>query len=72
MTPRVRSYAEQEAARHGVDVAAVLGNDRHRKPARARQAVMRRLSDDGFTLGQIGGWLHRHHTTVLHAVRKGA
>jgi chromosomal replication initiation ATPase DnaA len=39
---------------------------------RARQAVMRRLRDDGFAMAQIGRWMNRDHTTVLHAVRKGA
>lgn len=72
MTPRVRIYAEQEAARHGADVAAVLGRDRGRKSARARQAVMRRLAADGFTFTQIGRWMQRDHSTVFHAVRNGA
>jgi hypothetical protein len=80
MTPRVRQYAAEEAMRAGVLPADVLrkrvghakGEAQPHPAKTARQAVMRRLRRDGFTLHQIGGWLDVHHTTVIYWTREVA
>lgn len=72
MTPRVRFYAAEEAARQGVGVEDVLGRSQRRPVVRARCAVMRRLRRDGFTVGQIGLWLDRDHTTISHGLARTA
>lgn len=68
MTPRIRQYAQEAAERHGVTADAILGRNCKRRVAHARFEVMRHLRADGFTVGQIGRWLNRHHSTVLHGL----
>jgi chromosomal replication initiation ATPase DnaA len=77
MTPRVRQYAAEEAMRAGVLPADVLrkrvghakGQAQPHPAKAARQAVMRRLRADGFTLTQIGRWFGVDHTTVIYWTR---
>jgi chromosomal replication initiation ATPase DnaA len=69
MTPRVRRYAKEIGAQHGVPASEILGRSRFRQIVRARADVMRRLRADGFSLLQIGMWMKRDHTTVLHHIR---
>lgn len=68
MTPRVRRYCREAAEQFGVSVDAVMHSQERKKACKARQLVMLRLRDDGFTFPQIGKWKGRHHTTVMHAV----
>lgn len=70
MTPRVRRYVRLSAAVYGTTAKKVRGDCRDALNVRARHAVMRRLHEDGFSFAQIGRWMNRDHTTVLHAVRK--
>jgi len=65
---RVREYAREEAIRMGVKPSDIFSPCREWQVVSARWAVMRRLRADGFSLPQIGAWMGRHHTTVLHAV----
>lgn len=59
------------AQSHGVRVSEIKGQTRLRHVAWARQEAMSRLHERGLSLGQIGRMLgHRHHTTVLHGVRR--
>jgi hypothetical protein len=68
MTPRVRQYVAEEAARYAVTVEAVMSDLRNTSPAvKARHAVMQRLRADGFTLCQIGTWMGRNWATVMYA-----
>lgn len=69
MTPRVRQYAVEAEQAHKAPAGSVFTRSRVAPVARARQAVMRRLHADGFSATQIGRWLNRDHTTVLHALR---
>ncbi len=68
MILRVKLYACIEAANHGVTIAQIMGEERKRKTVAARWAVMRRLYQDGLTVTQIGRWMNRDHTAVLHAL----
>jgi chromosomal replication initiation ATPase DnaA len=49
-----------------------MGRGRTVAVVRARVALWKRLSDDGFSLYAIGQAVGRHHTTVMHALRKDA
>ena len=70
MTPRLSKYADEIAFWHGVSAAEIFAKHRgDARVTRARADVMRRLRADGFSLPQIGRWLHRDHTTVLHHIR---
>jgi len=64
------------AASHGVSPADVLGPVRVRYLVHARQELawrMRNARDahgrPRFSMPQIGAWMNRDHTTILHAVR---
>jgi chromosomal replication initiation ATPase DnaA len=70
MTPRVDFYALVAAVRNNVRRADIFAPTRGTKRTiRARREVMRRLRDDGFTTTQIGRWMGRDHSTVIHATR---
>lgn len=70
MNRLVKRYASEVAFWHQVSPTDVLG-DRRGTPAvcGARADVMRRLRRDGYSLPQIGRWMHRDHSTVLHHTR---
>ena len=61
--------AAEVAAATGVSVEALLGQSRVGEIAQARQALMHRAHAAGRGLSQIGRWLDRDHSTVLHGVR---
>lgn len=62
----VASVAEVAA----VPVAEIMGPSRLRKVARARQLAMWHGRQAGLTLGQIGQYLNRDHTSVMNGVRR--
>jgi chromosomal replication initiation ATPase DnaA len=67
---RVERYAAEAAAAHDIAPEDVMGKGRTVAFVRARCAVWQRLSDEGFSLYAIGQAVGRHHTTVMHALRK--
>ena len=68
---RVAQYAAEAAAANDVHPDDVMGTARTVSFVRARCQVWRRLYDDGFSMYAIGQAVGRHHTTVMHALRKG-
>lgn len=64
----VRNYADRYGAAFGLTARDVLGRRRTADHVRARNAVMRRLWEDGFSSPEIGALLDRDHTTVLFAL----
>jgi DNA-binding NarL/FixJ family response regulator len=66
MTPRVRAYAEQEAADCGAKADAVLSRSRDSLALAARRKLIVRLINDGFKTSQIARWLDLHPSTVLY------
>jgi len=69
LTPRVRRYASDIAFWHGVSERDIFSRTRAQPFAIARADLMRRLRRDGFSYTQIGRWLQRDHTTVIHHTR---
>jgi len=70
MNRLVQQYATEVAFWHGVSPRDILATNRG-TPAvcGARADVMRRLRSRGYSLPQIGRWMRRDHSTVLHHVR---
>lgn len=76
---RVQTVLRETATDHGVTVADILGKERKRTIAWARQDAAFRLKriawgSGGWSNGtpsfpQVGRWLGLDHTTVLHACR---
>jgi hypothetical protein len=64
MTPRVRQYAADVAAAHGVTAETIFSESRKGPAARARRQLYQRLREDGFSSSQIGHWLGRDASTV--------
>jgi len=54
---------------HGVGLDEVLGRDRHRRVSVVRGKVVAAWRREGYGLSEIGRWLGRHHTSVLHMLR---
>ncbi|OXE37461.1 MAG: hypothetical protein CGW95_01550 [Phenylobacterium zucineum] len=50
--------------------AQIMSPSRHKRVVRARNAVFAALSRRGSSSGQIGRWMHRDHSTVLHGIRR--
>ena len=67
---RVERYAAEAAAAHDVTPEDVMGTGRTVPFVRARWEVWKPLSDEGFSLYAIGQAVGRHHTTIMHALRK--
>lgn len=72
----VREIAREVARRHCVPTSEIFGDRRFRAIVHARQEVAWRLYQlrdrNGyrrFSMPQIGRYLRRDHTTILHAIR---
>ena len=62
---RVRTVVQEAARSCGVTVAELLSTTRRTPVVLARGRAVRRLRNMGFSLGQIGRYMNRHHTTIL-------
>jgi chromosomal replication initiation ATPase DnaA len=67
---RIERYAAEVAAAHDVEPDDVMGSARTVAIVQARWALWKRLFDDGFSTSSIARSVGRHHTTVMHALRK--
>lgn len=67
---RVEQYAAEAAAAHDITPEDLMGRGRAVKLVRARCVVWKRLFDEGFSMNAIALAVGRHHTTVMHALRK--
>jgi chromosomal replication initiation ATPase DnaA len=69
----MRELLAEVAQAHGLSVAELKGRNRTRPVAVARQLFIARAYATGrYSLPQIGRFLKRHHTTILHGVRAHA
>jgi len=60
------------ASEHDLRPEDIMGRRRFPRHAAARQEVCRRLVALGWSYAEVGLQLGLDHTTVIHAVRKGA
>lgn len=68
-TARVDFYALVAGVRHNVRRTEIFSRSTRDPVYRARKEVMIRLRADGFSTTQIGRWMDRDHSTVVHATR---
>ena len=67
---RIERYAAEAAAAHAVQPEDVMGSARTVAIVQARWTMWKRLFDEGFSTSSIARAVGRHHTTVMHALRK--
>jgi chromosomal replication initiation ATPase DnaA len=67
--PRVNAVIRQVADKYAIPAMLITSQSRSRIASHPRQEVYAELQDLGFSLGAIGGWLERHHTSVLYGAR---
>lgn len=60
---------KEVAAEHGLTLGELQARNRHKGIFAARVCAARRLRDAGFLLKEIGVFLKRDHSTVIHALR---
>lgn len=66
MPPRVRAILAESAQKHAVSVRELIGPSRSRSIVAARRAAAVALRRHDMSLTEIGRYLGRHHTTVVH------
>jgi len=65
------ALADEIAAEYGVTVKAICSKNRGRLDVNeARQFLCHHAMKRGISSGQIGRWLDRDHSTVLHAAKQ--
>lgn len=68
---RTRVIAMEVAASFGVTVDDIVSDSRRNVVIKARQiAVWRMRNELGLTLNQIGNFVNKDHTTIIHACRR--
>lgn len=70
MNPRIASFVNEAAERHGIAPEMVLS--RSRVGIRARWDVWKAMRARGYSLHQIGDLTGYHHSTVVYGLRDGA
>ena len=71
--PRLlRQIVDDVAEATGVSASAILGESRVRRITRARQIVRIVAHRQGLSLTEIGQFLRRDHTSVMHGIRQEA
>jgi hypothetical protein len=68
LPPRVRGTMQRVATAHGVTIRQMQSPARPRQISQARGAAGRALHRLGFSLPEIGRFLHVHHTTVAYYI----
>ena len=66
----MREIVAQVSRETGVAVADIMGDSRNRNIASARQRAMFIGHERGLSTSQIGAYLSRDHTSVLHGIRR--
>lgn len=73
MTPFFpHEYIASRAADHGVTVEQLHGKSRRPKLVQARVQIARELKARSTSYKRIGALLNKHHTTIIHYVRRAA
>jgi chromosomal replication initiation ATPase DnaA len=67
MTGYLHALVEDAAREAGCTVAQILGHQRTRRIAWARQIAMRKAIEEGFSSPEVGRAFNRDYTTVLYA-----
>lgn len=65
----IRDLALQVCTERCVPIAELMSDARRAQVAHARQEVMRLAVDAGFSTTQVGRFLGRDHSTVVHGIK---
>ena len=68
MTPQ--GFAAIASMVHGVSIDDILSHKRHDRIVRARNTAFALARAGGWSLQEIGEAFNRHHTTVMHGLKK--
>ena|SRR5690606_2284599 len=53
-----------------VTIEDLISDKRHQKLSDLRTVISYNLKQEGYTYEEIGGLLKKHHTTIIHSVKK--
>lgn len=70
--PRVREVVESCALAADMSVVAMIRGPKTFRAVNAKRAAARALRAKGYSLNEIGFFLNRHHTSVLHLLNTEA
>ena len=70
--PPVREVIERAALAADLSVAAMIQGPKTFRAVNAKRSCARALRAKGYSLNEIGFFLNRHHTTVLHLLNTKA
>lgn len=71
MTPFFpREFIARRAAEHGIKLDQLLSGDRHIDIVMARRDIASELRGRGMTYPRIGELLNKHHSSIIHMVRR--
>ncbi len=63
--------ASEEAKKVGISFKNIMGRNRSKTVARSRQNAMKRIYKElSVSYPEVGYFFRRHHTTVMHGVKK--
>jgi len=65
----MRGIAIRVAAKHNLPMPEIFSKNRRHFVSQVRQEVMWECRAKGYSLGQIGRFLGRDHTTIIHGIR---
>ena len=68
----MRSIADAVVAQYGLTLAEMRGPSQRPAISHPRQHVMAALREAGYSMAQIGSFLRRDHSTVVHGLRSHA
>lgn len=67
---QARDFATKIAENNHMTLDDVTGPSRHAPVVRVRWTIIRALHRQGMSLSAIARLMNRHHTSILHALRK--
>lgn len=69
ITACLDAIGNEVAAKYGVPVHQIKGRQRSRRYVEARKAFSQWAYNHDFTLSEIGRWMKKDHTTIIHHLR---
>lgn len=63
-------FITAQARNRGITLSQMVGPSRDARAAHARQDAMLAAYEAGYSMSSIGRAFNRHHTTVLHGIRR--
>lgn len=71
LPPRIRQIFQRCADDFDISVIAMINGGHGRRVVMAKRKAARELRAKGYTLAEIGRFLHCHHSSVMHLINPG-